>query len=57
MKGISEQLSEIIKQEVLAHEATKQDKELVKARRPVTRQAIEHIREQRELRDHLELSC
>ena len=57
MKGICKELNEIIKQEVLAHEATKQAKELVKARRPVTRQAIEHRREQKELRDHLELSC
>ena len=56
MKGISEQLNEIIKQEVLAKEATEQAKEMVKSRRPVTRQAIEHRREQRELRDHLELS-
>tara|TARA_R110002051_G_C8350840_1_gene440100 strand:- start:317 stop:490 length:174 start_codon:yes stop_codon:yes gene_type:complete len=57
MKGINEQLNEIIKQEVLAKEATKQAKEIAKARRPVTRQAIEYMREQKELKANLELSC
>ena len=45
MQGINEELNQVIKDEVIAKENKTAAKELVEVRRPITRRAIEDIRE------------
>ena len=45
MRGINDELNQVIKEEVSAKSANEQAKAIVKQRRPVTRAAIEDLEE------------
>ena len=50
MEGINKELNNKIKVECLLESAKEAAIDLVERRRPITRQRIEHLREQKELR-------
>ena len=50
MEGINSELNNTIKKECIDKQAREAAKDIVEHRRPITRQRIEHLREQKELR-------
>lgn len=57
MKGICQELNDIIEDEVSTKKALSTAKEICEVRRPITRRAIEDILEVKQLEARIELSC
>ena len=55
MKGISQELNEIIKQEVLSHQVNERKDEIKEERRVIARHRIELLNDKRALRKIIEL--
>lgn len=52
MKGISNELNQVIADEVSAKQALEVAKDICECRRPITRRKIEELRELKELEDN-----
>jgi hypothetical protein len=57
MKGISQELNEIIKQEVLSHQVNERKDAIKEERRIIARHKIEDILAAKQLEASLELHC
>ena len=57
MKGISQELNEIIKQEVLNHQVNERKDVIKEERRIIARHRIELLNDKRALREAIELCC
>ena len=57
MKGISQELNEIIKQEVLSHQINERKDKIKEERRVIARHKIELLNDKSVLRETIELCC
>ena len=57
MNGISQELNEIIKQEVLSHQINERKDKIKEERRVIARHKIELLNDKRVLRETIELCC
>lgn len=57
MNGISQELNEIIKQEVLNHQVNERKDKIKEERRIIARHRIELLNDKRALRETIELFC